>query len=70
MRDPKRIQVVLNELRILWEKYPDWRLGQLLSNLPLDKDLFYIEDDEIINVLQKIQQHGFNNAYYIINKMY
>ena len=32
MRDPKRIPKILTELDLLWRKYPDQRLGQLLEN--------------------------------------
>ena len=60
MRDPKRISIVLEELKKIWEQYPDWRLGQLLVNLPFERDPFFIEDDEMIIFLQNIQKHGFN----------
>ena len=33
MRDPNRIPIMLEELKILWETHPDWRLGQLIVNL-------------------------------------
>ena len=33
MRDPKRIPKILDRLRIVWEKYPDLRLGQLIENV-------------------------------------
>lgn len=54
MRDPKRIRPLLNELAILWEKNPDLRLGQLLYSLSVDTDVFYMEDDVL---LQKIRQY-------------
>ena len=51
MRDPNRIPEVLAMLQQGWEKVPDWRLGQLIENLKryisVD-DLFYIEDDKMI----------------------
>ena len=51
MRDSNRISEVLSMLRQGWEKVPDWRLGQLIENLKryigVD-DLFYIEDDKMI----------------------
>ena len=48
MRDPKRIPKMLNELRRLWEIYPDMRLNQLISNInhPQTIDPFHIEDDD------------------------
>lgn len=51
MRDPNRIPEVLSMLQQGWEKVLDWRLGQLIENLKryigVD-DLFYIEDDKMI----------------------
>jgi hypothetical protein len=56
MRDPARIEPMLNRIRILWELYPDWRLGQLLVNIVRPKrscpEVFYIEDDELIRRLE------------------
>ena len=51
MRDPKRISQMMNLIQRGWETVPDWRLGQLIENLSryigVD-DLFYIEDDKMI----------------------
>jgi uncharacterized protein YihD (DUF1040 family) len=47
MRDPARIPVLLEALRVAWEKNPDLRLTQLLVNT-LDarpNAIFYVEDD-------------------------
>lgn len=55
MRDPKRIPLVLEELRKLWEQYPDWRFGQLLVNLPFERDPFHMEDDEMIKFLRSVK---------------
>lgn len=57
-RDPKRIPQILEELKTLWEKCPDQRLGQLLENYVFlngergDKPsirLFYQEDDTTLH---------------------
>lgn len=56
MRDPERIPKVLAELQKLWELVPDWRFGQLLVNLPFEHDPFHMEDDEMIQFLQKMQK--------------
>ena len=51
MRNPNRISEVLMMLQQGWEKVPDWRLGQLIENLKRYigvNDLFYIEDDKMI----------------------
>lgn len=51
MRNPNRIYEILNLLQRGWEKIPDLRFGQLIENLKryigVD-DLFYIEDDELV----------------------
>lgn len=51
MRDPNRIPEIMTLLQNGWERVPDWRLGQLIENLKryigVD-DLFYIEDDKMI----------------------
>lgn len=49
MRDINRIYDILMKFQDLWEKYPDQRFGQIISNyLAKDnEDIFYIEDDEI-----------------------
>lgn len=46
-RDPSRIPVVLEALRIAWEANPDWRLGQLIVNVSDRRDPFHIEDDDM-----------------------
>lgn len=51
MRDKDRIPVMLDELRKLWEKYPDLRLGQLITNVINNPTLYYIEDAELIRTL-------------------
>ena len=47
MRDPKRIDRIIEKLREAWKIVPDWRLGQLVSNLqgPGVQDVFFLEDD-------------------------
>ena len=48
MRDPKRIGRIVDKLERRWQQVPDWRLGQLVSNLqgPGPHDVFFMEDDE------------------------
>jgi len=61
MRDPNRIPEVLELIRQLWEKYPDWRLGQLLVNVSDTDNIFYVEDDRVekglVNYLKLVEQH-------------
>ena len=63
MRDPARIDRILNMLKAHWMSYPDQRLGQLLDNAIYDRrmnmgvspdfDLFNLEDDEVENALKR-----------------
>ncbi len=62
MRNPERIKEILFELKRLWLKNPDQRLGQILENYVFfegergDKTsvaMFYQEDDETLSKLKK-----------------
>ena len=61
MRDPNRIHDVLMELEKLWVRYPDWRFMQLINNLQVTQgnDMFYIEDDKFINIIEDKINNGF-----------
>ena len=54
MRNIRRIPLILDRLEILWKRYPDLRLGQLIGNV-IDENiaLYYIEDEDLINLLTK-----------------
>lgn len=45
MRNPERIPVVLEEIKRIWEKHPDMRLGQLLWAMGTD---FSVEDYDFL----------------------
>lgn len=47
MRDPNRIPRVLEALRQAWQRHPDWRFGQVVSNSlgAGPQDVFFPEDD-------------------------
>lgn len=51
MRDPMRIKEILHLLDAAWNKVPDWRLAQLVSNMARDHkpwpDIFCFEDDDL-----------------------
>lgn len=54
MRNPNRIPKILSLLQQGWEKVPNWRFGQLIENLKryiCADDLFYIEDDKMIETI-------------------
>jgi len=57
MRDQDRISEMLDTIRIIWEKNPDLRLGQLLANCHVNTnlfyDLFYREDDDMLARLKE-----------------
>ena len=53
MRNPKRIREFCNQLADIWEgQCPDWRFGQLIVNV-IDRDPFYMEEDEMMEVFKK-----------------
>lgn len=59
MRDINRIKPFCNEFAQLWEKYPDLRFGQIMSNIARymqmehRKDMFFMEDDELMKVIRE-----------------
>ncbi len=66
MRDSKRIAVLLRILQIGWEKVPDWRFGQLIENFKRyvgKQDLFYIEDEDLMEDLVKFFEISEEDAY-------
>lgn len=61
-RDSERIPRIMAALERLWLTYPDMRLGQLLDNLffmsDTGKHLFYLEDEESEQAIDKAMQVG------------
>jgi uncharacterized protein YihD (DUF1040 family) len=61
MRDPERIEVMLNALREAWCASPDLRLGQLIVNAVRPSEpcpqVFYIEDDVMLDRLRALRPH-------------
>lgn len=60
MRDPDRIDPMLQEIERIWKENPDWRLGQVIgnaireTNAVLNTDFFFIEDDVVMKGLKKL----------------
>lgn len=60
MRDPKRIDRFCARFAAMWKKVPDWRFGQLISNLlgeyvsRTHRDIFFPEDEELITAMEQI----------------
>ena len=70
MRDPKRIDKFCDLLKELWKRVPDWRFGQLISNLGRQLEwtpggFFYVEDEEFMNELSRIlaKLNEYENKY-------
>jgi hypothetical protein len=56
---PYAPEKVLEYLRILWEKYPKLRLGQLLLLITKSgKKLFEVENKELLEIIQQKVQEG------------
>lgn len=57
VRNPDRIPEILKELEQFWKQVPDWRLGQVISNLSYEmtgnNDPFYTEDDKLLALLKQ-----------------
>lgn len=52
-RRKERIPEMLKQLEIAWKGYPDMRLGQLISNIVRNNDLFSIEDDDFFELMKE-----------------
>ena len=55
MRDPNRIDSVIETVKEEWKKEPDWRLGQLIVNISRAAgygDPFFMEDDVLMKVIK------------------
>lgn len=53
MRNPERIIPLCERLAEAWKKIPDLRLGQLLVDSLGGKDPFYIEDEDLIRMIEQ-----------------
>lgn len=53
MRDPKRISRIIAKIEKIWQHYPDWRLGQLVSNMQGGgpHDVFFLDDSTFEDLL-------------------
>ena len=58
MRDPKRIDEILELIGKIWKASPDLRLLQLLSNVTGLENGYYLEDDAF---LEQLRAYGRNN---------
>ena len=61
MRDPARIELIATLLVDIWKKHPDMRFWQLLLDIDWNhygEDFFYLEDDEVLSVLERVRREG------------
>lgn len=56
MRNSDRIPEMIKELEEFWKQVPNWRLGQVISNLSYEllggNDPFYIDDKDLLMLLK------------------
>lgn len=53
-RNPERIDLLLERIRVAWQQCPDLRLIQLLENsYPPGTVGYYLEDDKLLTCLEK-----------------
>jgi uncharacterized protein YihD (DUF1040 family) len=59
MKDPERIDNILDRIRVIWEESPDLRLGQLLVNVAGEQfefNLYNYEDRDLQIALAEWEQ--------------
>lgn len=64
MRNKDRIRPFCERLAAAWERCPDMRFGQLISNAyasECDRDPFYVDDDKSIELIEAFTD---NSPYY------
>jgi hypothetical protein len=60
MRNKKRIKPLLKYIEKIWTKYPDLRLGQLLGNSAPNSTIYYMEDEQLLNLLKLTYEYTYN----------
>lgn len=53
MRDPNRIDPMIDFLRGYWKANPDLRLAQIIGNA-FPGDAYYVEDDELLRRMKEV----------------
>ena len=44
--------ITLNKIKEIWDKHPELRLGQLICNVVRDPQLYYINDEDLVEKLE------------------
>lgn len=57
MRNPKRIDVIIEELRSLWKTNSDLRFCQMFMNIVNSPDPFYMEDDYFLKCIKDYKEY-------------
>lgn len=52
-RNPERIDLILERLKIAWKKYPDMRLGQLLAVCTESSNIAGVEDVDLLAGIER-----------------
>lgn len=63
MRDKKRIEPFLDKLEELWNEYPDYRFGQLITmigNKVEIGDIFFPEEEKWLKGINKLLDENKN----------
>lgn len=69
MRDPQRITVFCNRLKRIWSCVPDWRFGQLMSNMlgayvaQTGADIFFPEDPDLFDFFDQYMRTSGATPY-------
>lgn len=63
-RNPDRIDAILEEIRLIWTRYPNLRLAQLLLNA-IPNFHYNVEDDVVLKLLR---QYNHKDAWHDLNK--
>ena len=61
-RNPNRIAVICGKLARLWAKYPDMRFFQLMESIVGGRERFYMEDDELMKIIQTLLAKGIGGG--------
>lgn len=67
MRDVTRIEPMLEELKSVWEQYPDLRLGQLICDIVPEDKLYYVEDDMMLEQIKKWKKYREDSQTEMVN---
>lgn len=59
MRDPDRIDAIIERLRAVWKRHPYMRIGQLVGNgakFGLDQPVHVPEDEELVTAIEEVHR--------------